>query len=1585
MQYVDLTGYKATTLNFGSKQLPQSGALKYEYNPLQVYRVQDEAEKLKVPKYSIVGLDSSKLEFDLNYPVDIVTQPSYDGSVNLILNDGKHQPRLINTRFSTTGMNTYKIVDREGDNDTNIYDEETFTSEISLYKKVNSIVKLHFSGLGQSGNLKVGNYIFYFKLADSDGNETDFVAESGIVTCHIGNLNDPFSIRGGFEDENSYKRVFFQISNIDTSYDKVIVYYTRSTSSQDGNEITLAYKILSTFPIYNKEAQIDITGFEPTSSASLDEINLLYNVVDNAKSQTTCQNMLFLGNINKPSIDYKELSDISLRIVPNLTQDVNIGNVSHEYKDPTGKYEYYNVNNIYNYLGYWNNELYRFGVVYILDNYELSPVFNVLGCDVISGDSVSNGTDVNYIPLYHEREGGTKERIYINIDKENYNIVYSKGGETVERNNLNSKGVVRFKSSTPQITKDGVKPIGVKFRVHEDVLKELKKLGVKGYFFVRQKRIKTIFCQAIPIGLDSCSYLPVLPGHDGKHIGERFIDDNRMLTHEFLSRKFQNSTFEDKILKSKAALCPEFDVNPQYYNQFFTAAQFICNPYLEVGKFNNSNVHFYLDPNKIKSNNLPEDALYTITSVPDDTQYIKGRSQVFSARAGEASDASKFSYFGYKNKITKATNIVRGIFGPYIGLEGNVDLEGYLVDIMIPNYSVNNMQDYFKIRYRDASPFFAVSDRIQLVDDSETITHDVYRGDCYIGNFTHRMIRNFQDSDAPTNDEIVSTDTWKDHYEIGGNNSAVERSKINRGDVNAVKIGHWATMKVCSSLNLSMRCTNPFYPTETGLTGQVRGFFPLQAMSVSGASKIPESFLHNKGFAKTIGDRSYYDMPDVPAIKSIFKTRIMYSDININDAFKNGFRTFRGTNYFDYPMTYGSIVKMLEWSGNIVCVFEHGIAVIPVNERAVATNAAGGNVFITANKVIPENPNIISGSYGSQWADSIIKTPDAVYGVDTVAKKIWKLHVAGTLSPQFKLEILSDFKLQKFLNDNISLTEHELLPIIGVRNVKTHYNAFKNDVMFTFYDDINTLEEKVWNLCYNEVLDKFVTFYSWVPSFSENIDNIFFTFDRNTSKAIAKLHNDVGLIRFRFVNTYKTFSNIGDFSSIGKDEPVGTLSLEDITIDKVNDKESVNLFKEAEVQYEITDDTLLGIFRIEENRLMWNSNKLWDGDVGGIVYNIPIRATIKQSQVDSTDQQIGEYNHIIDSTITIADSKYLNNTDNTYFWKHGQAGLMKTQGRIKPCLWYDKQHPFEIEFIVSENQTVHKIFTDLQIIANKAEPESLHFEISGEVYNFADDKKNIFFRQEAIKHLYQYNGSDIAYDKEYLNVLPEQRKSQFSRYFDKSTIFPMYYSRVDTLNEIEDFYQSKSEMGKDYQRMSGTEVKYNPTMNQFNLVTHIKGCPIGGQYLQEISIDRYYQLINSGYKHMVETKEIKEKTHYYEKSVYNRLNGNMWYREDKWYVQIPSIVYYQKNEEEWPNGNPILNLANTPVPQDLQFSGITEVSIPKELDNKGYGSDNFEFINWSERKETRIRDKYARIKIRYSGKDLVVLYAILTLYTQSYV
>jgi hypothetical protein len=51
-------------------------------------------------------------------------------------------------------------------------------------------------------------------------------------------------------------------------------------------------------------------------------------------------------------------------------------------------------------------------------------------------------------------------------------------------------------------------------------------------------------------------------------------------------------------------------------------------------------------------------------------------------------------------------------------------------------------------------------------------------------------------------------------------------------------------------------------------------------------------------------------------------------------------------------------------------------------------------------------------------------------------------------------------------------------------------------------DNLPIEDELAWNICYNEILQKFETFYSWIPIASANIDNEFYSFDRECSREI---------------------------------------------------------------------------------------------------------------------------------------------------------------------------------------------------------------------------------------------------------------------------------------------------------------------------------------------------------------------------------------------------------------------------------------------------------------------------------------------------
>lgn len=1644
-----------------------------------------ETDPVLLESGTITDFDTNELSFDLSNPVQILPQYSYDNSVNLIINDGKNQPRLINSRFSAIGRNKYQIVDRKGENDTNIYDQgDQFDLDTSLIKRCINIPKIKFIAAEHGGRLPIGNYHFYFTYVDADGNETDFIGESGLVQLFIGEF--PSSVVGGFRNESSHKRVRFQISNIDTTYQYIQVYYTKSTSDIHENSTTSAFKIDQKFVINSEQlCNINISGYESVDEITLAEINPQYQSFNSAETQTTVQNRLFLGNIYKPDIPYKDLIDISLRFTPQLShKDYNIS-VEHDYTVSRLNGSYYDTSFIYNNVGYWNHEIYRFGIVYILSDGTLSPVFNVRGVDNLT--NIMKYED----PPFKDDNGNRK---YISFDDITYHIN--------DKSDENAAGVVRFKYQSEK-NEDYQQIYSINFEIPNEVLDYIKDtLKCRGFFFVRQKRIPTILCQAYVIGVDKESHTPVIP-YGNKYCTESFLSKDRVLTHSFKDRLYEF----DKNVKLQGAICPEYDVDTAYYNSLFNCGEYTFQySDMQPAELKLDDRHFY-SPSYKYSDNDDTFKKANILGVEDNVKLVSINNNLFSSRAGEAEEAFRYEYIEREKKTKDANNLLRGSFGPYLGIvhsEEDKNIRGKLIDIKIPGLDSMSWDDLLTIRANDYSSFYAISDRIDLNREEEwfkytsggkkrTLRNPLHRGDCYICQFTHRINRNFQDPSAPTNDKIVDEYCWKNNYDFKDGVLKKENfDKINLGDVNAIQLGMWITLQVRSSKNLNIRSIDESNTDEAALFGHPRSFYPHCPINGEGSYKIPEALCYNKGFQTSVSERYNYIVPDVPAIKNEFSNRISYSDIHVNDAFKNGFRVFQGTHFRDYPKTYGSITKILELRGNILCVFEHGIAIIPVNERVEAGNGSGGHVYVNTSNVLPENPKIISDTFGSQWKDSIIQTPAAIYGVDTIGKKIWRTN--GEM-----FECISDFKVQEFLNNNISLTERELDPIIGIRNVKTHYNKFKHDVMFTFYDNLHGFEEKTWNLCYNELLQKWVTFYSWIPSYSENIYNQYFSFDRNTSKWITKLGvshtgNDFadGITLSNNIIPNNGGYKIGELSLSNRELPQGegisyrikyslqrdnfgnwkkfdikeekgdksylcvkpdvhylynrsknstsedkytqpenllsniwrsnipntntteypyvwrrrvenndlnqsTYEQTDEVLDPTVGYDSIDLCSELFERYNSSDpnekiddlsenssqidkwktDSVLGskykIAKDENGRrklLSHTDTKDCRRNPNTIVYLLNIKAEIEIDYKNSPDISLSEayasgfkngmkvdggYYESVVAVIPEYNKQFLT----TDFWRHGQAGIIDISDEIEPCKWYDKQHPFEFEFIVADNPQAHKIFDNLAIISNNAEPESFHYEIIGDCFNFAKDKKNMYIRQEATKELYQYNGSDITFDSDYSKLESKHRKNytvnngkkQELDTFDRSTLLPLYYQRQDTINEIEDSYHLKNDgENKDFSALAGGEIVHYKTLDEYRIWNHAKAVDITDP----------------------------EK---------GRLRGNMHYKEDEWYVQINPLNIVEKNEQEWrdldgktTNKIPV-ELNQNPIPSEVLKNNELEVPQTDSFKNRGYTTWDW---NESQNREVKMKDKWIKIRIRYTGNNISIISAVRTMYSLSY-
>ena len=466
-------------------QIYCNGSLAYAYKPLNNLIVNGEHKPLR----------TTALNFDLSHPVDIEVQPSYDGSVNLILNDDKNPPRCINSGFSVRENGTYDLVHRNQYEETNSYESDKFSSVTRLVRTVSKLPRLELENVISGGQLKGGNYTFYIKFADGDYNKTDIVCESSIVSIFKGDVDAINSISGTLQDERTDKAIQLKLNNIDTSFSNFYVYYVREYSDIDGNRLTESMSITKQYQIPKDLRNQDslvllIDGFETVTPISIDELNIQYLPIDASKTMTQEQDMLFLANIKNDDASYQKLQDISYKVQIGLRQkEDSIGWVEDNYEDKTGS-EYYNPKNIYNYLGYWPEEYYRFGIVYIKDDDTLTPVFNLIGCE-LSGLSDSNITTDSVVSQLKASETGI-------VGRSNRWGVFKNPTQNYSRNSV--QGYHDSKT----------RPWYYKMIVPETQREMLSGLGIKGYFIVRQKRIPTILCQGLSIAIDSTSHTPML-------------------------------------------------------------------------------------------------------------------------------------------------------------------------------------------------------------------------------------------------------------------------------------------------------------------------------------------------------------------------------------------------------------------------------------------------------------------------------------------------------------------------------------------------------------------------------------------------------------------------------------------------------------------------------------------------------------------------------------------------------------------------------------------------------------------------------------------------------------------------------------------------------------------------------------------------------------------------------------------------------------------------------------------------------------------------------------------------------------------
>ena len=1283
----------------------QEGDLDHSYAPLKNLVEEDN---------SIVDFNTNELSIDLNNPLSIECQPSYDGTVNLIINDDKNPPRIINSRFTKIEDGRYRIINRNQKQQTNLYKRKKIDQQTRLFRNINNIPRFEFVDLHRFGQLKGGNYTFYAKFADNDYNKTDIVAESGQISVFHGDETRVSSISGTLQDERTDKSIVLNLNNVDQSFSNVYLYYTREYSDTNGFRMSETVSLLKPYAIKGSALSITITGFEEEQLVDESELNIAYHYVNSVKTQAQVQNMLFFGNVDTDITNDRELQNISYFIEVSLEKSKeSIGWIDSDYKisdsDNLSQVEYYSPRNIYYKVGYWPDEIYRLGVVYIRNDDSLTPVYNLRGCE-FKELGQSNIRDP-YKSLYVDGKIA-----YINKDEFIYNGQYLDNTLGVFKNPaINNKQLVQS-YNTKETT-----PWYYKVTFSENVTNELSKHKIKGAFIVRQKRVPTILGQGLSVGVDATSYIPTVWDNNyknedktkGAYITEGFLTNNRLLLETFSNRQISSVKKQ-----SSGLLCMDACVSP-VLQSILDGSDFALQSIHSSGNLKKDDRHFSIEfnDNVIDEGPIKSQVIFVNSDVPAKVV----NDLCFSTRAGSEEDIKQFGFFGKRDYKKESYNYIRGIYCPFLGTD-SILRDNTIYTIKQKGYSVSYLKEYFKVRGHDQAPFYAISDRFSL-EDLENKTLDVYRGDCYTNTVTFRLNRNFIDSSVPINDIIIDSKTWKSHYEGFLNTPADEWLKMNKADINTVPMGIWVTYKCLSSYNLGLRSYDRSYVDEQALMGNPRGFYPVTGMSTKAANKIEDSWILNDGYNATVSRKNNVPAVDVPYIKDQFDNRIMFSNVQVDDDFKNAYRIFQGLSYKDIDRQYGAIVKLLPWSSggeaNILCIFEHGIGIVPVNQQALMATTTGQSIHLYGAGVLQNRVSVVTPDFGSIWPESIVRTPIGVYGVDTYAKKIWRY----TMSNGF--ETISDMKIQRFLNDNIKLKEEDKYPTIGLRNVKTHYNNYKGDVMFTFY---NFTEGEEWNFCFNERMNKWITRYSWTPLYSENVNNVFYSLDKKRAEILSYIYDNrntsYGL------RTTKNEWELGDDGLENKFTTklytVGS-QLTDRFYINVNKVTSSYIDQGEEIELVLYKNGDEKFFNIDLNTMELNWYKCdveykWSVRIP-LYYKFDVTVT---PYIDG-GTTLTPYNETLCFVVDHEyDEKAYSELLGNGFYVHGRAGIFDEidyedddpDNQIKPAKWYNKQEPFEFEFVVNEPVGLHKIFDNLVIISNKVEPKSIEFEVIGDVYNF---------------------------------------------------------------------------------------------------------------------------------------------------------------------------------------------------------------------------------------------------------------------------
>jgi len=1086
------------------------------------------------PLHNLEGTDfrtAILFKFSPNTFVDLEIQNKSDSSVNYIITIDDNNPRLINSGFSLED-NLFTILDVQFH-----YTIANLLKETALIPTFASFPIVNYENIIDGGILKPGNYHYMFAYVDAELNETDIAAQSNTCAVMFGDGENYY--KGGDENERTNKLVKLQIQSLDINFKYLQVYFKYSSGKD--SEYTALFRINVPISISGETMTFVHTGYEDVTEVTSESINVDYMTIDSAAVECQVKNYLFLGNISQSNKNWDKYGVAAKQLIVEVVE----GDV----------YNYGNPSYVYNTISERRGETIPYGVIFLMNSGRRSPVFPITGMDFTKADPLtetSTGmidkglvrfpevidapfvTDVTFkalglkvtlsditdteviddcsglilvrgtriedciaqgymiptvrVPValssdtnYYDDNGALVNNFksipvldglveaykyyndYYGDDSETY---YARGadgsfGRHMPCVIINERAGYQGGGGAGWNIYDETKWAFYSSEAIQNEPEYISKLNRRTSLHIRQYgKVQFNGTQAVTPVMEPRREISDVchgPNDETGQIGLNYVATNMLMhaTNDYIAAiecSFIAGEVDPPVngFSSKANYvmrdglsdkdCNTSAVNPTDSKSYYVSNAY--NPYFGID--------ISVDGTLFQSNPAPDHPIGASTREPDET-IITGRNGDITIGDNDVDLRGQINGKTYDNKsaLINAAFIVN-IYGSSYGINPNPDIL----------YSSTDAITY----YQATQPLLWNQD-----------IHLCFCGDTYIGITNVRINLpgpDYRDANLPNTD-------YKN-----------------------IDMGVLMELKQESKYNPHMRIPYQYSNEEL----EERTFFPFrdssQNINLYRNYRYPDTTRVTMGSRDLYSSKGHYTISEFsPYTKFNFFTRIAHSERDVPNAIANNYRIFEGNSYRDYDTAVGKIVRLVEYRDNIIVVFINGIAIAPIEQRTQTGSDELGGVYVEPSSVLPPNLSFHTKDLGCQTPYSVVRTPQAVYGIDVARKKIWQI--------TDKLRVISDDGFSSFLLNNMldNADKHEIFS----------GNDPKSSEVFFTYRDFDGHDNMInsWTLVYTEGINQFSYFYTHYPTFYAKRSNMFYSFGNTDevnlkSPHLAFKHNNYG-------------------------------------------------------------------------------------------------------------------------------------------------------------------------------------------------------------------------------------------------------------------------------------------------------------------------------------------------------------------------------------------------------------------------------------------------------------------------------------------